>query len=249
MHLDDVFVWPGTRGKGCFVHRNLEGSFFHFPSHSFLAVVTQERIGALFLHKMLARWAGFSSIEQVTVIAPDPRPAFASPRRQVWFGGGNSLSGVGSGCGESALSLCQLSSFINIPAPSYRETQIWQKPSLERETLALLSFPLTFRRLFPTTWLPLRRGKRRSQHFHLSGRRCSAPLILLWKLPLSGIVHYVLQKASRGTAVPSFAQTIIVQIIHNRITERDQAHCMCITMAMAVLVEMKKSYHTEIQKG
>lgn len=97
MPLDDVFVWPGTRGESCFMHKTLEGSFLNFPSHSFLAVVTQETIIALFLHKMLSRWASFSSIEQATVIASDPRPAFASPTREVWFGVGNCLSGEGCG--------------------------------------------------------------------------------------------------------------------------------------------------------
>lgn len=49
------FVWPGSRGKGYFENKTLEGSFFfHFYSHSLLAVVTQERISDLFLHKMLA---------------------------------------------------------------------------------------------------------------------------------------------------------------------------------------------------
>lgn len=65
------------------MHKTLEGSSFHLLSPSLLAVVTQERSGALFLNKMLAWWAGFSSIEEATVIAPDPRPVFSSPSREV----------------------------------------------------------------------------------------------------------------------------------------------------------------------
>jgi len=50
MYLDDVFVWPGTRGKCYFVHKTLKRSYFHFSSGSFPAVATQERIGALAEH-------------------------------------------------------------------------------------------------------------------------------------------------------------------------------------------------------
>lgn len=42
---------------------------------------------------------------------------------------------------------------------------------------------------------------------------------------------------------------MVVTTIHNSKTERDQAHCTCITMVMSVLVEMRKSYSTEIHKG
>lgn len=48
--------------------------------------MTQERISVLFLHKMLGQWTGFSSIEKATVAASDPGQAFASPRREIWFG-------------------------------------------------------------------------------------------------------------------------------------------------------------------
>lgn len=74
----------GTREKGCFVHKNFKRSFLNFLL-SFLAVVTEKRIYAFFLHKIVPWQAGFSSIEQSTSIAPDPRPAFASPKRKGYL--------------------------------------------------------------------------------------------------------------------------------------------------------------------
>lgn len=55
----------------------------------------------------------------------------------------------------------------------------------------------------------------------------------------AGTAHCEIQRTGRNTTLISSPQTIIMQIINNRIIDRDKTHSICNTVAMVILVEMK----------
>lgn len=146
MHLDDVFVWLGTRRKR-FVHKTSEEIFFLFHSHCFL--VLWHKRGSVFF-SCIRCW------DSGQVFPPLRRPLslhLILGKRLPLLGGKFGLvekSPVRSGqwIWRIATLPLPLPSFIHVPATSYREDQICQKPNLKRETLILLFSP-AFQKIVP----------------------------------------------------------------------------------------------------